>query len=71
MRPGRMHDNGGVLMYSLEIDGKRIEYESTDLTYLDAIRSCHPERAHSAIAVLTQNGVVGLGERVQPICANS
>ena len=52
-------------MYSLEIDGKRIEYESTDLTYLDAIRSCHPERAHSAIAVLTQNGVVGLGERVQ------
>ena len=39
MRPGRMHDNGGVLMYSLEIDGKRIETVEVSLSQLKVIQS--------------------------------
>ncbi len=53
-------------MYSLEIDGRRIEIDSGDITYLDAIRISHPERVPAAVAMLTPGGVVGLGERAQP-----
>lgn len=53
-------------MYSIEIDGKRVEYDSPNFTYLDAIRRCHPERVHSAMAVLKHDGVTGLSERCEP-----
>lgn len=49
----------------MKIDGIEIECRE-GMTYLDALKQCMPERAKTAIAVRTPDGVIGLSEPLHP-----